>query len=334
MMPRISRFPWSNRDDFNNLLRQKAYEMWLQLPDHQRAWFEVFGVVPYEAILDIDEHGDEMFKGPQIYTVEFDLGNGPFIQYHDRIKSCEEWQPNLIYPDSEKRVSWFRRNPRSRKEQMACEIKDPICTFFYDWQTLIAGIMALIAGFGTIWVTRDAAKKTIKAANDTADREIAAAQEQIKVAQRQIDTSLDMERRRTMQEGRAFLEMLVSAMQIVIDDVAIAKALDVPDNAVSSQNAYSARQQIKKTAFTDLRRACLRNSSDLTGKFLSLDNLIDGLASKCSKGQSTGGMELWLGNNKGLGDELSAIEKAAAEILKDARAGIEWHKRWLVDPEE
>lgn len=52
------------------------------------------------------------------------------------------------------------------------------------WQTLIAGILALFAGFGTIRGTRDAASRTIKATMEAADREVAAAQAQTAVAQR------------------------------------------------------------------------------------------------------------------------------------------------------
>ena len=33
--------------------------------------------------------------------------------------------------------------------------------FLYDWQTLIAGVLALLAGFGTVWVTRHIASRQI-----------------------------------------------------------------------------------------------------------------------------------------------------------------------------
>jgi hypothetical protein len=49
--------------------------------------------------------------------------------------------------------------------------------FLYDWQTLIAGVLAVLAAAGIIWAT-------IKSAN----REIAASQAQTAVAQKQIET--------------------------------------------------------------------------------------------------------------------------------------------------
>ena len=51
------------------------------------------------------------------------------------------------------------------------EIKEPLWQFIDHWQTLLAGVLALVAGAGTVWVT-------IKSAN----REITAAQEQTKAA--------------------------------------------------------------------------------------------------------------------------------------------------------
>jgi hypothetical protein len=51
--------------------------------------------------------------------------------------------------------------------------------FLYDWQTLIAGVLAVVAAAGTIWAT-------IKSAN----REIAASQAQTDVAQKQIETTI------------------------------------------------------------------------------------------------------------------------------------------------
>ena len=67
---------------------------------------------------------------------------------------------------------------------MACELKEPFWILVDHWQTMIAGIMALMAGFGTIWAT-------IRAAN----QEIVAANKQIHVAQQQITTAQEKETR-------------------------------------------------------------------------------------------------------------------------------------------
>ena len=62
--------------------------------------------------------------------------------------------------------------------------------FLYDWQTLVAGILAVFAAVGTIWTT-------ISSAN----REIEASQAQTAVAQKQIETTLRLERRRAASQG-------------------------------------------------------------------------------------------------------------------------------------
>ena len=81
-----------------------------------------------------------------------------------------------------------------------------VARFLYDWQTLIAGALAVLAaGGGTIWAT-------IKSAS----REIAASQPQTGVAQKQIETTVRLERRRAAREGFAFHAMVSAAMERVL----------------------------------------------------------------------------------------------------------------------
>lgn len=54
--------------------------------------------------------------------------------------------------------------------------------FLYDWQTLIAGVLALLAAGGTIGVTRHMANKQIKAWREEADRKDRRETEGIRVA--------------------------------------------------------------------------------------------------------------------------------------------------------
>jgi hypothetical protein len=61
--------------------------------------------------------------------------------------------------------------------------------FLYDWQTLIAGVLAFVAGFGTVVATMIIARSQIKASQEQADRMVAAAREQTTVAQRQVEAS-------------------------------------------------------------------------------------------------------------------------------------------------
>ena len=68
------------------------------------------------------------------------------------------------------------------------------------WQTLIAGLLAVVAAVGTMWAT-------IRSAN----REIEAAKDQISTAQRQIQVTPRLDRQRNLYETRAFLIALQEA---------------------------------------------------------------------------------------------------------------------------
>ena len=57
-----------------------------------------------------------------------------------------------------------------------------VAQVFYDWQTLVAGFLALLAAIGTIWATRSTASRQITAAREQADRMVAAAREQTRTA--------------------------------------------------------------------------------------------------------------------------------------------------------
>ena len=99
--------------------------------------------------------------------------------------------------------------------------------FLYDWQTIIAGFLALLAAVGTIWVTRhianrqiaasrEEADKQIKAAREEADRVIAATRAQTEVTAKQTETTIELARKRDETEFDAFRVMLEAAMTLVI----------------------------------------------------------------------------------------------------------------------
>src|SRR5438045_3501248 len=97
---------------------------------------------------------------------------------------------------------------------MDYSVKEPLWQLIDHWQTIIAGLFAVLAAVGTIWAT-------IKSAN----REIAAAQAQTSVAQEQIATTLRIEQRRSTREAWAFYVTLDAALTIVLDDVAAAREI-------------------------------------------------------------------------------------------------------------
>jgi hypothetical protein len=195
--------------------------------------------------------------------------------------------------------------------------------FFRDQGSIVAGLLALVAAYLTIRVTREMADRTIKATRETADREISAAQDQTKVAQEQIAATLRIERRRSTSEAWAFYVALEAAMAIVIEDIAAARAIfgRVGAEAVS-QMAYRARQRITKAMFPELRTGLLRLGGQLTAPFVSLDNKIDSFAAEWTPAQSPGGLQFRNGIHAGLTDELDQIEREAKSLRKEAGAAI------------
>jgi hypothetical protein len=195
--------------------------------------------------------------------------------------------------------------------------------FLYDWQTLIAGVLALLAGFGTvaaaigaIWVTRSTAKKQIDAAREEADRVIAATRAQTEATFKQTEATVHLEQMRVLSEDRAFRAMLGAAMTRVRAEAALARKT-YPDAFTSTTNlfeAYAVRSSINKGGFAELRTACVRQGSSLTGEFLDLEREIDSFASQYEQTRSP----VRLGKPAGLDDQLTSIETKAAELHQKA----------------
>jgi hypothetical protein len=199
------------------------------------------------------------------------------------------------------------------------EAKEPLWQFIEHWQTLIAGLLALAAGVGAVWAT-------IKSAN----REVAAAQGLTKAAQRQTAVVREIERRRVARERYAFHVMLEAAMGAVIADVEAARNLPAPGRLAAgntySVQAYAVRQRVKRTGFTELRRAFLHlgggvGGGVLTAQFLRLDKEIEVFAEQTSF-NSTTGAPTSLGLNAGLSEQLDRIQKQAIKLCGKAAAGM------------
>ena len=191
-------------------------------------------------------------------------------------------------------------------------VKEPLWQFIDHWQTLITGLLALIAGIGTVWATISAAK-----------REISAAQEQTRVAQEQIATTLRIEQQRNAREAWAFYVALEAAMRVTIDDVAAARAIfRGPDDNSASVLAYDARQRITKSMFPELRAGLLRLGGQLAAPLVSLDSKIDSFAAQWMPAQAISGLAFRNGRHAGLTQELDQIEIEATSLCDEAGAAI------------
>jgi hypothetical protein len=169
-----------------------------------------------------------------------------------------------------------------------------------DWQTLIAGVLALLAALWTI-------RQTVK----SADREIAA-------SQKQMDTTVRLERRRAASEGYAFHAMLLATMKRVLKEADEAKELVYgcgPTDGPSVED-YEARTHLTKLGFTELRAACVRYGGRLTEEFLELETKIDNFASKTKQTSD----HRRVGKHAGLEDELADIEARVAHLQEEAAA--------------
>src|ERR1700683_599272 len=80
------------------------------------------------------------------------------------------------------------------------------------WQTVIAGVLALVAASGTILVTGRIANKQIAGAREEADRVIAATRAQTEAAFKQTEATVRLEDLRNAREALAFYVMLEAAM--------------------------------------------------------------------------------------------------------------------------
>jgi hypothetical protein len=190
--------------------------------------------------------------------------------------------------------------------------------FLYDWQTLIAGVLAVGAAAVTIWAT-------IWSAN----REVAA-------AQKQIEATLRLERRRIAREGYAFCAMLAAAMGRVLTEAAEANDIFARSSSGAqavSEEAYDARTNFTKMGFDELRGACVRSGGLLTADFLELESEIDNFAAPRQMMFIRAGAEHPHGKHKGLHDQLAAIVVKAKHLSEEATAGMKGASDVLAETE-
>ena len=194
--------------------------------------------------------------------------------------------------------------------------------FLYDWQTVIAGVLALLAGFGTVVATMIIANRQIAASREEADKVIAATRAQTDVTQKQTDTTVRLELTRDASEASAFHAMLEAAMARVLDEAAWARKtypqfFQRRQTGVSAE-AFAVRQCITKGAFAELRAACVRLGSPLTGEFLDLEREIDSFAVQYEDYSPPQGGPIRMGKHAGLGEQLALIETKATALREKA----------------
>jgi hypothetical protein len=188
--------------------------------------------------------------------------------------------------------------------------------FLYDWQTVIAGVLALAAGILTVVATMIIAHRQIKASREV-----------ITATRDQTETTIRLERERIASEAKAFHAMLAAAMTRVLDEAAWARQMHpnvLTQKEGRSVDAFVVRvNSITKGAFAELRAACVRQGGSLTGEFLDLEREIDNFASQRGNYPTIdGSASTTHGNHAGLGDQLASIETKATALREKAVGGL------------
>lgn len=101
--------PWSTEDDRDWQSRSEAMGVWDTLPEETKGWFELFSVLPYERIIEIDAEGDEYCSNPHIYVDECGP-DGPFLKHFAvELRTNGGWGARSASPNDALRVEKFPR---------------------------------------------------------------------------------------------------------------------------------------------------------------------------------------------------------------------------------
>ncbi|MCX5849480.1 MAG: hypothetical protein NTW65_08520 [Deltaproteobacteria bacterium] len=102
--------PWSE-NHFGVSKINPIEEKWRKIPEQNRAFIEIFRIVPYDNILAIDEDGDNYFRGPHFY-ISFTPKDGPFSPYYYDVTlyNCILGNDRTeIFPNIKNRIEYFKK---------------------------------------------------------------------------------------------------------------------------------------------------------------------------------------------------------------------------------
>lgn len=188
--------------------------------------------------------------------------------------------------------------------------------FFKDQGSAVAGLLAVLAAWWTIRETRR-----------QANREIAVAQSQTRMAQRQIETTLRIEARQNAEERQGFLAMMVAAMRVTLGEITLAEGLAKQTDDGFSQLAAEARLIITRTGYQELRQACVRIGGAYSQPFLHLDREITSLAAPVTKQDYNDGFNSRttthaVAPSSNLSQKLTYVRGLASDLFDQASEGL------------
>jgi hypothetical protein len=105
--------PWCEDSD-DTIRESHCFELWQSLPKECQAYFKITKVIPYEAILAIDEAGDDVCRHPHIFVGPQD-DRGPFLPYEYATLETVHEPRRWADPIRENRVERFPRRKRPQR---------------------------------------------------------------------------------------------------------------------------------------------------------------------------------------------------------------------------
>lgn len=111
--------PWQLHER-SDAYRAKIWEAWDKIPETNRAWFEVIGIVPFDEILDIDELGDEHVRQPHIYVPFVRAVEGPLKHFYAEVETIQQWNARSFSPASrdDGRIEFFAAEFREKSDDV------------------------------------------------------------------------------------------------------------------------------------------------------------------------------------------------------------------------
>jgi len=117
--------PWSKEPENHHRTRNAAMKLWDRLPEQNRAWAEVRGVLPYENILDIDFDGDDLFHEAHLFTTPFEDNRPPTRSYwYTEVKGMNQFAPSASMTDSLRVEKFPRECPDLSEDEPRLPVED------------------------------------------------------------------------------------------------------------------------------------------------------------------------------------------------------------------
>lgn len=110
------RDPWLG-EEWQNPMRPAVWEFWDKMPEANKAWLEVIGLVPFDDVLEIDDLGDEYVDAPHIYAPFTGL-RGPFRGFIAEVETIGHRGRRNFYPNgkTDGRITYFPAEFRDHAE--------------------------------------------------------------------------------------------------------------------------------------------------------------------------------------------------------------------------